>query len=183
MSMLSEERSNTVSFGHRLAMSDAFKSLFREGMMLVEDAASYLDGPGRNTSKTLPRPQALAYASESMRLTTRLMQLASWLLLQRAVNEGELSQTQASKDKHRVRVTRQDIATDKDIFTKLPEELQELVAQSLRLQERIMHLDGLLYARTEPNPALAAAPVASPSSSLGIEEQFARLRAAYSPPV
>ena len=34
---------------------------------------------------------ALSYASESMRLTTRLMQLASWLLLQRAVAEGELS--------------------------------------------------------------------------------------------
>ncbi|HEY8580139.1 MAG TPA: DUF1465 family protein [Beijerinckiaceae bacterium] len=176
MNMLSEERSNTVSFGHKLAMSDAFKALFREGMTLVEDAAAYLDGPGRAASKTLARPQALAYASESMRLTTRLMQLASWLLLQRAVNEGEMTQTQAAKDKHRVRVTRQDIATDSEVFLRLPEALQDLVAQSLRLQERIMHLDRLLYADAD-----RAAAAAAPAAPLGLEQQFARLREAFDP--
>ena len=72
-----------------------FKALFKEGMTLVEDAAAYLDGPGRKEAKLLTRGDALAYASESMRLTTRLMQLASWLLLQRAVNEGELTFDQA----------------------------------------------------------------------------------------
>ena len=62
-------------------------------MTLVEEAASYLDGPGREESRDLPRPAAVAYSTESMRLTTRLMQVASWLLLQRAVNEGELTST------------------------------------------------------------------------------------------
>ena len=52
-------------------------------------AASATDGPGRQESKKLSRNGALAYATESMRLTTRLMQLASWLLLHRAVKEGE----------------------------------------------------------------------------------------------
>ena len=60
-------------------------------MTLVEEAAAYLDGPGRGKSSALPRPAALAYSTESMRLTTRLMQVASWLFLQRAVNEGELA--------------------------------------------------------------------------------------------
>ena len=69
-----------VSFGERLANSQAFADLFRDGMALVEETATYLDGPGRAESKTLPRAGALAYATESMRLTTRLMQLASWLL-------------------------------------------------------------------------------------------------------
>src|SRR3984957_1518261 len=93
-----------ISFVHAHANSDAFKALFREGMALVESAASYLDGPGRGESKTLPRRVALAYATESMRLTTRLMQIASWLLLQRAVNEGELTTAQALSDKHRERL-------------------------------------------------------------------------------
>ena len=60
-------------------------------MDLVGAAAAYLDGAGREQAQALPRPAALAYAVESMRLTTRLMQIASWLLLQRAVNEGELT--------------------------------------------------------------------------------------------
>src|SRR5271169_2679348 len=94
-----------VSFGARLAASQSFSGLFRDGMKLVEETASYLDGPGRKESKRLDRSAALCYATESMRLTTRLMQLASWLLLHRAVNEGEMSLAQANKEKTKVKLT------------------------------------------------------------------------------
>ena len=96
---------NTVSLAHKLAGSPRFKTLFRDGMDLVEEVAAYLDGPGRDEAKQLPRPVALAYAAESMRLTTRLMQLASWLLVQRAVNEKEMTQAQAAAEKHKVRLS------------------------------------------------------------------------------
>ena len=79
-------------------------------MALVEETASYLDGPGRQESKTLERAAALAYATESMRLTTRLMQLASWLLLHRAVKEGEMSLAQANKEKTKVKLVAGDSA-------------------------------------------------------------------------
>ena len=139
-------KSNTVSFGQKLAGSDGFKALFKEGMALVEEAATYLDGPGRTESRQLVRTDALAYASESMRLTTRLMQLASWLLLQRAVNEGEMSLTQAATEKHNVKLSHQDLASRAEVFERLPEALQALVHRSLRLQERVMHLDRVIYA-------------------------------------
>src|SRR6266446_10944262 len=94
-----------VSFGAKLASSQSFSVLFRDGMALVEETAAYLDGPGRKESKALERTAALAYATESMRLTTRLMQLASWLLLHRAVNEGEMSLAQANKEKSKVKLS------------------------------------------------------------------------------
>ena len=100
---------SAIPFIHRLAVSAAFKDLFREGMALVEEAASYLDGPGRTESRGLSRPAALAYSTESMRLTTRLMQVASWLLLQRAVNEGELTSSQAQAERVRVKLSRQEL--------------------------------------------------------------------------
>jgi regulator of CtrA degradation len=146
---LTSESEKPVSFGQRLAASEAFRALFREGMNLVEDSANYLDGPGRTDAKRLARAEALAYASESMRLTTRLMQLASWLLLQRAVNEGEMTQAQAATEKHRVKLSRQDFASGPDNFRRLPARLQELAIQSTRLQERVMHLDRLLYAKAD----------------------------------
>ncbi|HEX5846013.1 MAG TPA: DUF1465 family protein, partial [Rhodoplanes sp.] len=59
-----------VAFGERLAASEAFSALFRDGMKLVEQTAAYLDGPGRQESKKLARSAALSYATESMRLTT-----------------------------------------------------------------------------------------------------------------
>ncbi len=162
---------NTVSIGDRLANSETFKLLFREGMLLVEEAAAYLDGPGRRDSRLLPRGEAIAYASESMRLTTRLMQLASWLLLQRAVNEGDLTPAQAQTDKHKVNLTRQELATSPDVFTRLPGRLQELALQSQRLQDRILHLDQLLHGED-------IVPVAP-----AIHSQMDTLRAAFSGPV
>src|ERR1700721_4548158 len=99
-----------VQFSERLTNSAAFGTLFREGMDLVEETAAYLDGVGRTEAKALERSVSLTYATESMRLTTRLMQLASWLLLRRAVKGGELTPAQAFSEKHRVRLARQEIA-------------------------------------------------------------------------
>src|SRR4029078_4187349 len=102
-----------VLFGEKLASSQAFADLFKEGMALVEETASYLDGPGRQESKKLDRTAALGYATESMRLTTRLMQLASWLLLHRAVKEGEMSLAQASKEKSKIKLAALDTVDEK----------------------------------------------------------------------
>jgi regulator of CtrA degradation len=84
------------------ARSELFERTFHEGMELVEETAAYLDGEGRQESKLLSRNDALAYAAESMRLTTRLMQVASWLLVQRAVREGEMRPEAASEDRYRL---------------------------------------------------------------------------------
>ena len=37
-----------VSFSERLASSQVFATLFRDGMALVEETATYLDGAGRD---------------------------------------------------------------------------------------------------------------------------------------
>src|SRR5258707_15714316 len=133
-----------VSFGARLAASQNFSRLFRDGMKLVEDTAAYLDGPGRRESKLLDRAASLAYATESMRLTTRLMQLASWLLLHRAVNEGEMSLAQANKDRMRIKLPAEEPPEDEAI--KLPERLGDLIVRSKRLQEHVRRLDATIHA-------------------------------------
>src|SRR3954463_7783122 len=125
-----------IYFGEKLASSQAFAGLFRDGMALVEETAAYLDGPGRQESKKLERSAALAYATESMRLTTRLMQLASWLVVHRAVEEGELSLAQANKEKTKVKLSRADRAAD-DTMQQLPEHLPDLIDRSLALLERV----------------------------------------------
>src|SRR5919205_401259 len=141
--MADEAEADPVRFGEKLASSQAFAALFREGMALVEQTAAYLDGPGRNESKSLERSAALAYATESMRLTTRLMQLASWLLLHRAVNEGEMSLAQANREKTKVRLAGAD-PQDEAAVALLPNSLRELIERSIRLQERIRHLDATI---------------------------------------
>ena len=124
-----------------------------------------------DAAEAIARLDALAYASESMRLTTRLMQLASWLLLQRAVNEGELSPAQAASDKHKVKLSRQDLAAPADQFERLPEQLRELCARSMRLQSRILHLDRLLYTKADEESV--------PTVNFGIRGQLEQLRRAF----
>ena len=141
---MSDKRVETVSFGARLAASPAFSALFRDGMGLVEETAAYLDGPGRRESKRLERAAALAYATESMRLTTRLMQLASWLLLHRAVNEGEMSLLQAGREKAKVRLSRAE-PRDRETLALLPKSLNDLIERSLALQHRVCRLDATLH--------------------------------------
>jgi regulator of CtrA degradation len=153
-----------VAFDRRLAGSDAFKAMFREGMALVEETATYLDGAGRRESQHLSRAGALAYATESMRLTTRLMQLASWLLLQRAVNEGDLSADQASHERDKVKLGGMSSATEGQTWDDLPERLRQLIGRSMRLQERVMRLD--LALRRGPGTEAADNPVARDLSRL-----------------
>jgi regulator of CtrA degradation len=150
------------------ARSEVFERTFREGMVLVEETAAYLDGPGRAASKRLDRIAALAYAGESMRLTTRLMQVASWLLVQRAVREGEMTLSEASSDKYRF--------TDRDRadlpgfngVTTLPETLKGLMSRCEMLYDRVRRIDESMYA------AHAAEPPPNQVTS-----QMARLRAVF----
>lgn len=145
----------TVVFGQKLASSQAFSVLFREGMSLVEETAAYLDGLGRQEAKKLDRSTALTYATESMRLTTRLMQLASWLLLHRAVNEGEMSLTQASKEKKKVKLISGE-PLDPDTLKKLPETLRDLIDRSRTLQDKVRRLDTTIHApMPEQSPGIS----------------------------
>src|ERR1700709_864955 len=156
MSDASVDLSAPVSFGEKLASSAAFANLFRDGMALVEETAAYLDGPGRQESKKLERTAALSYATESMRLTTRLMQLASWLLLHRAVKEGEMTLTQANREKTKVKLSAADPGPN-DMVEKLPSQLQDLIARSMALQSKVRRLDTTIHA-----PATERAPIGNP---------------------
>jgi regulator of CtrA degradation len=154
-----QDESIPIPFGKTFVASDAFRALFREGMSLVEETAAYLDGPGRETSRALSRHAALTYASESMRLTTRLMQIASWLLVQRAVAEGEISPSQALEEKSRVRLTGNISTAAPSDVAALPERLRELIGLSARLHARILHLDQLI-GESPAQPPAEESPVA-----------------------
>lgn len=158
-----------VSFGARLANSQVFADLFRDGMALVEETATYLDGAGRQESKKLERAAALAYATESMRLTTRLMQLASWLLLHRAVKEGEMSLAQANKEKAKVKLSAADFS-DPHNLELLPGALRDLIDRSHKLQGNVRRLDATIHNQNQADAAAVVNPV---------ERQLGLLKAAF----
>ena len=149
------------------ARSELFERTFKEGMALVEETAGYLDGPGRAASKRLSRAAALAYAGESMRLTTRLMQVASWLLVQRAVRDGEIATIEAGSEKYRL-ISREPqpnaaFAGSDD----LPETLKTLIIRGAAIYERVRRLDETMYGEAPADAGNA------------VSDQMAKLAAAF----
>jgi len=158
-------------FGDRFTESEMFRQVFGEGMGLVEETANYLDGTGRAESRRLSRAAALAYATESMRLTTRLMQVASWLLIQRAVGEGEMPAGEAAREANRIPLKPPSGAPDRPNFDALPHTLRDLIVRADRVYGRIYRLDRMMV----PGAA-AASPAANP-----VVDQIDRLRSAFAP--
>jgi regulator of CtrA degradation len=158
------------SFGelspHSFRASALFERTFDEGMSLVEECARYLDGRGRTESRELPRQVALVYAGESMRVTTRLMQAASWLLIQRAVQDGDMSAEDAASDRYRLGAREICLGKREKGAELLPGKLIELLERSESLYRRIVRLDDVLFRQTA---------VSEP----GVQTHFARLSAAF----
>lgn len=143
------------------AAAELFERTYREGMDLVGEASAYLDGAGRLEARRLSREAASDYAAESMRLTTRLMQVASWLLVQKSVRDGETPAEIAAEPRYRLGAH-----TPVRLSSRLPEALANLSRRVDRLFERVSRMDRQMYVEMEA----PANPVAS---------QLDRLRSAF----
>ena len=130
--------------------SALFNRTFDEAMSLVEECARYLDGRGREESRELPKRLALVYAGESMRVTTRLMQAASWLLVQRAVHEGEMLAKDAASDRYRLGAREICLGRREDDMAELPETLHDLLDRSESLYRRVSRFDDIFF-RSSPD--------------------------------
>jgi regulator of CtrA degradation len=160
----------TIPFRTKVGNREQFMALFREGMALVEETANYLDGDGRRQAKTLKPFVSLAYATESMRLTTRLTQLATWLLARRAELNGEdVPPGTADNTVLLLPIVRTGSSKGYD---ELPERLRSLIEASYRLHEKIYRLEAAQNAK----PAAAA-----PSRRVNpVANQVAQIAAAFS---
>jgi len=159
----------TVPFGNAYAQSAQFDGVFQEGMALVERTAGYLDGPGRKESRKLVAPVSTAYATESMRLTTRLLEVASWLLVQRALKNGEISAEEAERRRGKVKLRPSGRPAHIKHFDQLPEALQEMITESFAISDRIQRID-----RAMRNDGMV-----SPVTTNPVGAQISTIRAAF----
>ncbi len=159
-----------ISFAEKFTRSQQFEALFREGMALVEEAADYLDAEGRKQSQQLAPPLSVIYATESMRMTTRLLEVASWLVVQRALKDGEMTAEEAAAKRAKVRLQTMPAPETIARFDELPVGLRSLIERSGSMIERLRQLDQAMYPKTS-SLARFANPVGG---------QLKRLAAAFS---
>lgn len=111
---------------------------YDETLSLLIEARDYLSAAGAEQTGR----DSLLWCSETMRLTTRLTQVMAWVLLRRAVANGELSEDEAVTPENRLAghgVCLPSIAPESE--AQLPAPLISLLSRSLSLYRRIDRLD------------------------------------------
>ncbi len=78
------------------------------------------------------------------------MQIASWLLLQRAANAGEMTREQVVVEKKKVKLDTADSDRGAPGWDQLPEAFLDLVDRSLSLQRLVRRVDSEIYERGSP---------------------------------
>jgi len=76
--------------------------LYLEAMLMADEARSYFDGRDVAEDGMDDPLRRVAFACESLKVTTRLMHIIAWLLSQRAWQRGEIGDADLSDEKYRL---------------------------------------------------------------------------------
>ncbi|HYD15680.1 MAG TPA: DUF1465 family protein, partial [Hyphomicrobium sp.] len=104
-------------------------------------------------------------------LTTRLLELASWLLIRRALKEGEITTQEAEAKRARVKLQTLGRPAHTKGFSELPQGLRDLIDASFLLHDRIVQLDRAMVPSATAAEEPAVNPVATQLNTL--ERAFA----------
>lgn len=125
-------------------------SLYVEAMVLADEARAYFDSAGRDDRLALEPRTRIGFACESLKVTTRLMQVIAWLMTQRAVAAGELACSEAESAGRRLGDAPE---ADEALLPLLPEAAVALIRSSRELYERIRRIDEAAAPETQASPA------------------------------
>ena len=121
-----------------------FGRTFDEALALTREARDYLRDYGEEESRELSIDIAAHFSVEIMRLTSRLTNMMAWLLVQRAVHQGELTREEVREDDWRLGGADVCLADNGIDPERLPPYLGDLLRRSERLYSRIARLDDMV---------------------------------------
>ncbi len=117
---------------------------YGDAMALVSETADYLQGTGVAECEALDAPLRAVFAGESMRLTTRLMQVVSWFLVWRGVEAGELTKEQGREPGRRLGAVNVCMGVPARGTDQLPDQLLDLLDRSKSLFEQVMRIEAMI---------------------------------------
>ncbi len=118
----------------RFISSPLFYRIFDQTIALVQEVSGYLEGVGRIDSIGLDPQAAALYQSETVRLSSLLMQISSWLLAQRSFYRGD------TEVLGHIALNEVDHPSAESLMT-LPLRMVVLGQRTRTLHKRIVHLD------------------------------------------
>ena len=114
---------------------------FYEVLQLLEDARDYTLLYWKEDKRGLAENDALRLTQEKMLLTARLSEIMAWLMVQKAVNEGEMTARESQAEAFRLNgpeVYRDDALAEDIVY---PDRFNRLLEQNHELYERVSKMD------------------------------------------
>lgn len=124
-----------------------FRRTYDEALDLMVEARNYMAYVERRERERAGAMNGLRMSCEAMRVTSRLTQVMAWLMMQRAVHEGEVAADEALAEANRL--SGGDVCLD-DSFSgdrTLPRGLRSLLERSFSLYQRIARLESRMVER------------------------------------
>lgn len=129
--------------------------LYLEAMVLADEARSYLELSGMGNRDDVEPLTRIQLSCESLKITTRLMQVIAWLLTRRALARGEIDAVEAASEKYRLG----DAApTDQRSTLAFPSDMRVLIAASESLYQRALRLEEQLVGGPQEHRSAAGSP-------------------------
>lgn len=124
-----------------------FHRTYDEAMDLVIEARNYMTYVEWRDREHAGTVTGLRMSCEAMRVTSRLTQVMAWLMMQRAVHEGEVPADDALAEPNRL--SGGDVCLDETFSgdQSLPGGLRSLLDRSLRLYQRVARLEAQMVGR------------------------------------
>lgn len=114
-------------------------SLYTEAMLLADEARAYFEHRGRDDRELLDPVTRVAMSCESLKVTTRLMHVLAWLLTERAIELGQMTDEEAAASARRLGEA---ATSDADSVAGLPAAAIALIESSMDLHARVRRLEG-----------------------------------------
>jgi regulator of CtrA degradation len=125
-------------------------SLYAEAMQLAEEARGYFDSIGQADRRTLEPMARVVYSCESLKVTTRLMYVISWLLVRKAVAAGEMTEAEARLPERRLGRASVTNPDDSGRLESLPDRSLDLIRRSQDIYYRVKRLEEQVDGLAEP---------------------------------
>lgn len=127
-------------------------SLYTEAMLLADEARSYFEsGRFEDDADAHDPTLSLSFSCESLKVTTRLMHAIAWLLNQRALHSGRLSDGDVW---HADRMLGHAAPIERDQVARFPSAAQEVIFASEELWDRLARLEARMAIANPPEPAV-----------------------------
>lgn len=126
-------------------------SLYTEAMILADEARSYFESGRFDEECQSDASLSVSFSCESLKVTTRLMHCIAWLLNQKALHGGDLSEGEAWNHDRALGYA---AASDGPMVELFPAEAQHIILASEELFQRLQRLSARLEQRAEARPAV-----------------------------